>query len=61
MTQLEMGIDVEQEHESTYDWIASYLKKNGKLPPKKEVYKRIAQDHLDEYSDYYTRLMEANL
>lgn len=61
MTQIEMGIDVESEHEPTYKWLDSYVKKNKKLPPKEELYKRIAQDHLDEYDDYYTRLMKANL
>jgi len=61
MTQLEMGIDVEEEHEPTYKWLEEYLKQNKKLPPKKDLYQKIAEDHLNEYDDYYTRLMKANL
>lgn len=61
MTQLEMGIDVEAEHLPTYEWLQEFLKENKKLPPKTELYKKIAEDHLNEYDDYYTRLMKANL
>ncbi len=61
MTQLEIGIDVESEHEPTYEWLRNFLKENKKLPPKIELYKKIAEDHLNEYDDYYTRLMNANL
>lgn len=61
MTQLEMGIDVEEEHEDTYKWLETYIKTNKKLPEKKKFFESIAKDHLKEYDDYYTRLMKANL
>ncbi len=61
MTQIEMGKDIEQEHEPTYNWLKDYVKENKKLPPASEMYKHIAEDHLDEIDDYYTQLMKAKL
>lgn len=54
--QLAMGIKVEKEHADTIKWIKDFQKENGKFPPDEEVYKRIASDHLAEFSTYYENL-----
>jgi hypothetical protein len=56
ISQLEKGIKVEQEHKSTYNKIKDYYEKNKSFPDEKDVYKWIAEDHIKEISDYYTRL-----
>lgn len=60
--QLEMGIKIESEHCDIYEQLEAYLKQfSNKLPmpwTRKEFYKRIAQAHLREMSDYYTRLQK---
>ena len=62
-SELSKGIDIEKEHGDTIKFIKDYYKKNGKFPPDEEVFKNIAQDHLDEFKNYYSELqkMEANL
>lgn len=50
---LERGIEVEQEHEDTYEMLKKYVEKKGKLPPKKKFFKSIAKDHLKESHHYY--------
>jgi hypothetical protein len=61
MTQIQMGMDVEEEHLDTYNWLEEYFKKNKKMPNREDFYKSIVEDHLKEFDDYYTRLMKANL
>jgi hypothetical protein len=61
MKQIEIGIDVESEHENSYKWIEAYLRRFKKLPTKEEFFKHIAIDHLEEHADYYTRLIKAGL
>lgn len=57
-TQLEMGISIESEHGDVYDYIDNYLESfNVPMPcSKEEFYKKIAEAHLREMPDYYTRL-----
>jgi len=57
-TELEMGVEVQSEHEDIYNEIKGLLNKsNIKIPwTREEFFKRIAKDHLEEISDYYTRL-----
>jgi len=54
------GSSIEMEHENTYNWFANEIKKNKKIPSKEEFFFRIAEDHLQEFPDYYTllRVME---
>lgn len=56
--ELEKGIEVESEHGNIYEQIDSYLESfNVGMPwSKKEFYKKIAEAHLKEIPDYYTRL-----
>lgn len=59
--QIAEGIKIEHEHLPTYQFIEKYLESNKKLPPPEEVYKHIAEDHLnDKGADplYYTHLVE---
>jgi hypothetical protein len=50
--EIEMGTKVEMEHKGTIEW----LKKNCTTASMDEIARRIAQDHLRELPDYYTRL-----
>lgn len=52
--QIKMGIEVEKEHDPTIDKIEE--KYGIVVEDREEIYKSIAQDHLDEFPDYYTRL-----
>lgn len=61
MTQLDLGIEVEAEHEDTYNWLESYINKYSKLPEKEDFYTHIAKDHLKENDKYYTILIKAKL
>lgn len=56
--QMSIGFKIEHEHLPTYEFIEKTLKETGKLPPKEEVFKHIASDHLTEIKDYYTRLVK---
>jgi hypothetical protein len=60
-SQLKMGIAVEHEHKSTVEYIQKYLAKHGHMPSKTDIYKHIANNHLEEDKNYYTKLkrMEA--
>lgn len=53
--ELKIGEHVEQEHNKTIKRIAEDAK-NKQLKPLSEYTKMIAKDHLQEISDYYTRL-----
>lgn len=61
-SELKTGIKMESEHKDTYEFLDNYIKKNGKLPPEKEFYARIAKNHIEGSAeekgikDYYTRL-----
>jgi len=61
MKQLKTGIKVESEHKGTYEFLKKALKKTGKLPPKKDVYKAIAKEHLKEDKNYYKKLKRMKL
>jgi len=53
--QLKMGVKVEAEHQDTINRIITDTKA-GKLKPLEYYQKMVAEDHLDEIKDYYTRL-----
>lgn len=55
-SELSLGIEIEKEHSSTYEWIKAYHNEHGVFPDEADVYEKIAKDHLNEYEDYYTRL-----
>lgn len=61
--QLEMGIKVESEHGDVYESLDSYLESfNVGMPwSKEEFYKKIAEAHLKEIPDYYTRLTKMEM
>jgi len=61
MDQLGIGMEVESEHEETYQWLQDFFKRFKKLPPKQDFFKRIAIDHLQEHPEYYSRLLKAKL
>ncbi len=56
--QLEIGIKIESEHGDVYRQLDSYLESfNVQMPwSEMEFYKKIAESHLREIPDYYTRL-----
>lgn len=56
--ELEMGIEIESEHGDIYEMLDNYLESfNIRMPwDKKEFYQKIAESHLREIPDYYTRL-----
>lgn len=56
-TELAKGIKTEAEHGDTIDWVRAHPKAK-----KREVYKHIAKDHLEESERYYKDLevMEKN-
>lgn len=61
--QLKMGIKVESEHGDVYEKLDSYLETwNIQMPwSKTEFYQKIAEAHLREMPDYYTRLSKMEL
>jgi len=60
-TQLSMGQKIEAEHSGTLKFIKRYYKKNGCMPPQKDIFKYIARDHLREDKQYYSKLKKAKL
>ena len=62
--QLKMGTEVEREHADTIKWLIEQLSHSGGQgdnPVDKlvtEVATKIAQEHLKEIPDYYTRLKD---
>ena len=54
-SQIRMGIEVESEHTETMKKIIKDAK-NGHLKSLKYYQKMVAEDHIDEIRDYYTRL-----
>jgi hypothetical protein len=66
MTELEAGINVEKEHLDTYEWLIrevyEWVRDRQPEPPSFEDFcKHIAEDHLKEASDYYSKLEKAKL
>jgi len=59
--QLKMGVEVEKEHAPTLNKIKASIENGEITMSPEEIYASIAQDHLREFGDYYTRLskMEA--
>jgi len=56
--ELDVGQVIEEEHKPTYEMIKKTLEETGELPSPEEVYDHIAKDHLDEYDNYYTGLVQ---
>jgi len=60
--QLAMGVQVEMEHAGTIEWLVKRI--GGEQSAEEmtaliqEMATRIAQDHLKELPDYYTRLKQ---
>lgn len=54
-SELKKGIATESEHSDTIEQIIEDVKA-GKVRALKEYFQMIAQDHLEEMSDYYTQL-----
>ena len=54
--QLKMGREVEKEHAPTVSKIIASVKDGAVGMSTEEIYESIAQDHLNEIPDYYTRL-----
>lgn len=50
---IEIGTEIEYEHRPTYDMIKKHLEDTGELPAPVDVYRSIAMDHINEYSEYY--------
>lgn len=48
-----VGVEIEHEHQPTYDMIKKVLEETGKLPEAIEVFTSIAKDHLNEHGNYY--------
>ena len=59
--ELKMGIKIESEHKDTYDFIKQFYKKHKRFPTQKEVYKKIAKDHIKEDPKYYTKIKKYGL
>lgn len=58
-SELGKGIKTELEHKKTFAYIRRYgLEHNGEFPSDEQIAKRIAEDHLKEDEDYYTKLQE---
>lgn len=56
--ELNTGIKVEKEHIPTMKYIKDSMGKYHKMATTENIARHIAEDHLDEMSDYYTRLLE---
>lgn len=57
--QLQQGIEVEKEHLGSIKWLIEQLESGEPREIQSlidEAVKKIAQDHLNELPDYYTRL-----
>jgi hypothetical protein len=57
-SELEVGKKIEREHDPTYENIKKYYNTYHDFPSKDLVFMWIAEDHLAEFQDYYTRLVD---
>lgn len=57
--QLELGLNIEKEHNDIYEYLDKYFKDNNIANPlsERDFYEMIAKAHIKEIPDYYTRLM----
>lgn len=53
--EIEIGKEIEKEHEPTVRKIQEYLSINGKLPPNEWIYDWISLDHINEHKQYYNK------
>lgn len=59
--ELRRGIAVEREHRNTVKFIGDYVKRFGRMPPSKKIYRHISSDHLRENPRYYEILKRSKL
>jgi hypothetical protein len=59
--QLNMGVAVEKEHMHTYNWVKKYFGDRGEVPAAYDFFLHIAEDHLVEDKEYYSKLKAAKL
>ena len=57
-TEVQKGMKVEEEHRDVYNFMRSILNSTGRLPPWDTVKKKMVDEHLDEVSDYYSKLQK---
>ena len=57
-TQIELGVAVEKEHKDIWDLFKKFVDDNKLEMPltEEDFYKKIAEAHLKELPDYYTKL-----
>lgn len=55
-SQIKKGTRVESEHKDVMLWVRKYVKRHGKLPTNRNIYRRIATTHLKEDPNYYKKL-----
>jgi sulfur relay (sulfurtransferase) DsrC/TusE family protein len=60
-TQLTIGTKIEREHRATYNFLKKYVAEHRAMPKAKQLYKHIAENHLKEHPNYYTKLKRAKL
>lgn len=56
--QLAKGTRIEREHFKTYQFLKRYVKQKGRLPSRYMFYKKIAENHINEYPTYYSGLIK---
>ncbi len=54
--ELKKGMKVESEHKGTIKFLKQHVKKHGKFPKEKKIYKSIVKEHLREDPHYYKKL-----
>jgi hypothetical protein len=59
--QLREGIKVEMEHKGLIRWAKKKKEETGKCPTDKQTAKKIAEAHIKEDKQYYTKLKKAKL
>lgn len=60
-SQLKIGVRIEKEHKNLLPFIKSYKRQHGKWPSQNVVFKKIAQAHIKENPNYYSKLKKARL
>lgn len=56
--QFELGISIEAEHKATYDALKEYVADYGEMPPPRDFFAMITNDHLEEDLQYYVKLQK---
>jgi hypothetical protein len=61
INQLKVGTRIEREHKGLGKWIERFEERKGRLPSDHLIAKHIAQAHLKETKNYYSKLLKARL